>query len=158
MTYRKYSDEDKAAALTALDLNEGNVNGTARALGMPDRTLQSWHEGSRRIARVAQLREHKKGEIAAQLETIIERMMNKLLGDGVTLENKVDKANLRDIAICFGILIDKWLLLKGEPTQIHLQSARETVKRVVEETGIDEASARRIVAKEFEVEESDLEM
>lgn len=41
-TKRSYTDEEKAYALAQLELNGGNVKGTARATGIPWETLRTW--------------------------------------------------------------------------------------------------------------------
>jgi len=48
----------------------------------------------------------------SELEGVIERVLG-----GVT-DEKIDKASLRDVAIAYGVLIDKKQLLEGKPTQI----------------------------------------
>lgn len=44
VTRRQYSDNDKAAALAALDANGGNVRGTAKQLKLSHATLQRWSD------------------------------------------------------------------------------------------------------------------
>ena len=47
MTRRRYTDNERAAALTALAANCGNVERTARELGIPRKTLAQWARGQR---------------------------------------------------------------------------------------------------------------
>ena len=152
MAYRQYSDADKAAALTSLDLNEGNVYRTAKQLAIPNKTLEEWASGRRISPEVAQFRQHKKAELRARLESVLDRLLQGMEAPGA-LEAKLDKASLRDVATSVGILIDKIQLLKGEPTNIIAEAARESVKKIMEKTGLTEAEARRIVAEEFEIDE-----
>ena len=44
-TRRNYSDREKGTALAALDSHLGNVEGTARELGIPGSTLEQWAKG-----------------------------------------------------------------------------------------------------------------
>ena len=42
MARRSYSDAERAEALAVLDANAGNVERTARHLGLPRKTLEGW--------------------------------------------------------------------------------------------------------------------
>ena len=65
---REYSEEFKADALTALELNEGNVRLTARKLGIPDDTLYSWSNGVGISQHVLRLQAGVKGPLADRFE------------------------------------------------------------------------------------------
>lgn len=45
MSRVKYSDDEKASALTLLAVNNGNVKRAARVLGVPRSTLTAWARG-----------------------------------------------------------------------------------------------------------------
>lgn len=47
--------------------------------------------------------------------------------DGIT-QDKIDKAHARDLAITYGVLIDKMQLLEGKPTQILSIEERRDLK------------------------------
>ncbi len=156
---RRYSDEDKSAALVALDMNAGNVRATAGQLGIPRQTLQEWANDRKISPAVPEMRQHKKGEVVERFDELRERILNLLEGAG-TLEEKVRKASLKDLAIFFGVITDKILLLKGEPTVITAHAirdaARDTLRMVIERTGLPIERARAIVAEQFGISASDL--
>jgi hypothetical protein len=100
-----YSDEERATALAALDGNGGNRQRTARQLGIPRKTLATWASGAVHPA-VADLRHQKKRELADGLEQVAYLLLDAIPG-------KLEGANLQDLAISLGILVDKMLLLRG---------------------------------------------
>lgn len=109
-TRRRYSDDDRAAALAALAANGGNVARTAARLGIPVKTLANWARGDRH-PEAAQLGERKKGDMAAALEAVAWQILD-------ALPHKIGKAPLNQAAVALGIAIDKARLLRGEPTEI----------------------------------------
>lgn len=48
-TKRSYSDQEKGFALAQLELNGGNVKGTARATGIPWETIRTWKSKEDRL-------------------------------------------------------------------------------------------------------------
>ncbi len=111
MPRNKYSDNDKALSLTALDANAGNVLKTAKQMNIPRVTLLDWSKGRKINAEVSELRHIKKGELSDRLEELAQ-----LLLDGIPA--KVGTANLQQMTTSLAIAIDKMLLLKGKPTSI----------------------------------------
>jgi transposase-like protein len=107
---RRYSDEGRAAALAALAANAGNVARTAKQLGIPARTLESWAKGERH-PEAAQMCDEKKGPMADALQQAARKIVDSLAG-------KIERASLKDAAIAFGVLIDKMRLLRDQPTDI----------------------------------------
>ncbi len=106
---RRYSDEEKAQALAALDANGGNVKRTAGQLGIPVSTLREWARGRGVVNGVTKIRHQKKGELADELETIAWRVLD-------ALPEKLAEADARALATLLGIVIDKVQLLRGQPT------------------------------------------
>ncbi len=150
--YRTYAERERAEALAALDLNEGNVHRTAGQLGIPYRTLAEWAKGRGVAADVSRLRQVKKGELSAKFEGLAHTIV-----DSVTPED-IRKASLRDKMIAVGILTEKVLLLRGRPTQIVANSiGRETYRELQERFGLSEEEARKIVSEQFDIPESELE-
>ncbi len=45
MAKRRYSDQEKAEALAALDANGGNLLKTSEQIGIPRQTIQEWASG-----------------------------------------------------------------------------------------------------------------
>ena len=108
-----YSDRQKAEALAALDANAGNLRRTSRQIGIPVTTLWDWRNGRGTNGDVSELRTQKKGELAGELTEIAW----KLAGD-LQRGEKRRKASLVQIATSMAIVIDKALLLRGQPTSV----------------------------------------
>lgn len=99
-----YSDAEVAEALIKLAVNKYDFNKTAKETGYPPQTLRRWNKNV-----------PKKG-VGDLLERAVERMLLHIPTDW----------SGSNWAIAVGILIDKWLLMQGEPT-----SRTETVMRDV---------------------------
>jgi transposase-like protein len=107
---RRYSDDDRANALAALAANGGNIDRTARQLGVPRATLQSWAKGSRH-PEAAEDAAQKKGPLADSIEDLARKVL-------AGMEDKIEGARFNEAAVGFGILVDKMQLLRGKPTSI----------------------------------------
>ena len=110
MARRRYSDEERAQALTALRANGGNAGKTARQLGIPPTTLCQWKRGERH-PEAAQLSNGKTRDMAAALEAVAWQILE-------ALPEKVPAAPLAQAATAMGIAIDKARLLRELPTEI----------------------------------------
>ena len=130
MSKRIYSDEEKGAALAALDANKGNVHGTARLLGIPDSTLDEWARGRNQSAAVPNMRERKKGELAEKFDEVAHMLLDATTDDA----EGVQRTGVRDRMVAAGVAVDKKLLLAGKATQIHEHRAgpSEMVRRAYE--------------------------
>ena len=95
MGYRKYSDAEKTEAIVRLAINKYDYEKTAEQLRISDRTLRRWD----------------KDAIKNGVPELLERAIQRLLM--VIPENMSG----HDWSITLGILLDKWLLLQGEPTE-----------------------------------------
>jgi hypothetical protein len=107
---REYSDDDKAAALTALAANNGNVKGTARLCGIPPKTLESWAKGKGLSPAVPPLCEFKKGTLAQKLESVLHLLLDSIPDDPASIR----KAGVRDRMIAVGVAVDKRAALGGD--------------------------------------------
>lgn len=129
MKKRQYSDRDKASALAALDLNEGNVSRTSKQIGIPRKTLEQWAAHRHLSADVADLRQEKK----AELSVIIEDAVREMIGASSA---KLEGANFQQLWTSIGIGIDKRQILQGEPTSINKDvtehSNEERANRILE--------------------------
>jgi transposase-like protein len=105
----KYSDEQRATALAALQANGGNLSRTSRDTGIPFSTIKRWRDEP--DPRLADLGDRKKVDLSEKLEEIAYK-----LADAV--EGKIPEANLQHVATSLGIAIDKLRLLRGEATDI----------------------------------------
>lgn len=108
---RRYSDDDRAGALAALDANAGDLSRTARQLRIPRGTLQQWARRRGVPAEVRQLAQEKKPALAERLEALASDLLD-------ALPAKVGSASLAATATTMAIAIDKAQLLRGKPTAI----------------------------------------
>jgi transposase-like protein len=108
--YRQYSDEEKAAALIALDGNGGNLIRTARDTGIPRTTLRHWLAGEGTPSSVAEIGQGTRAPLAERLE----RMAHDLVD---VVPEKTATAPLREVAIALAIAVDKARLLRELPTE-----------------------------------------
>jgi hypothetical protein len=99
-----YSDTVVGEALIRLAVNKYDFDKTAKETGFPAQTLRRWNKNV-----------PKKG-VGDLLERAIERMLMHIPTDW----------SGSNWAIAIGILMDKWLLMQGEPT-----SRTETIGREV---------------------------
>jgi len=105
---RKYSDQEKAAALAYLDFCKGNLTEACAKLGIPYKTLSCWRDERGIVPAVAELHEEKKADIAELLEKVVV----------ASLQAKQDRGG-SITGIETGIYIDKLLLLRGHATVIN---------------------------------------
>lgn len=110
-THRTYSDDEKAVALTYLEVNKGDVARTSKQTGIPTDTLYVWSKGKHVHPDVLNLQEQRKEALDARMElmayTILEALPDKLEG-----------ANFRDAAVGLGIVVDKMQVLRGLASNI----------------------------------------
>jgi transposase-like protein len=120
---RRYSDQQKAEALACLAANAGNVKRTARQLGIPAATLTHWSKG-RVPPEVTKDGDQKKQCLAEAME----ELAFKLVG---LAAKRASRADLKELAVCLGIAIDKMLLLRRQPNQIIATETMTHEQRVV---------------------------
>lgn len=111
MGKRRYSDDDRANALAALAANGGNVNKTAKEIGVPPKTIENWAKGDRH-PEAANLGELKKLPMADALELVAWKLLGRI-------DELSDKGPLNQTSVSFGIAIDKMRLLRNQPTSIN---------------------------------------
>ena len=107
----KYSEDDRAVALAALDAHEGNVLKAAAFCKIPRKTLEYWRDGGAVNKPVAELRQIKKGELADRLEALAQLLVD-------AAPSKIAEASLQMVATSLGIAVDKMQLLRNKPTTI----------------------------------------
>jgi transposase-like protein len=105
----RYSDEDRLAALAALKANAGNIEKTAREVGVKPTTLRQWRDGTRH-PEAAQMSEEKAPEFAARLDRFAADVLR------LTTDDDIKAAPLSQRFTALGIAIDKARLLRGEST------------------------------------------
>lgn len=107
---RRYSDDERAAALAALAANANNLSRTSKELGIPVATLESWSK-RKTHPEASENSEAKKGPLADHLEAIAWKLAD-------SMPDKLKDAELRDVAVSLGVIVDKMQLLRGRPTDI----------------------------------------
>lgn len=106
---RRYSDLERSSALAALTANGGNLDRTAKQVGIPTTTLYNWAKG------VSHPEASSNGEQKRALADLLEEVARKILAD---LPGKLPSSDMRGAATALGIVIDKMQLLRGKPTEI----------------------------------------
>ena len=119
--YTDYGPEEKAAAIVAIEANNGNVNLTATQLGIPERTLRYWNDHKERFR-----------ELGVQKRAMLDKLdvTTHLLID--SMPAKIADASLSQTATAYGILMDKSQLLKGLPTSINVDLERNELTIVLQ--------------------------
>jgi transposase-like protein len=107
--YRVYSNEQRAEALTLLKLNGGNIQATARRLGIPRGTLREWAAGRRPPS--VDVQDERLQEVAAKFEEVVLEVLD-------ALKAKVNEASVSQLAIAAGISVDKICILRSRPLEI----------------------------------------
>lgn len=104
----RYSDDQRAAVLAALDANGGNLSKTARDTGVPKSTLIAWRDNVH-VPPSDELRTVKKLELADLIRAELAAIFEALPG-------KRAAASYKDATTAAGILMDKLALVEGDPT------------------------------------------
>jgi transposase-like protein len=128
MAFRKYADEERSAILEILAVNGGDVSVTSEQTGVPERTLFHWKNEAAKVG------SGKKAALADRMEELAHILID-------AIPAKVTGAHLNHIAVTLGIVTEKMLLLRGEPTSIEHHSsedARERIARRLIELGAGE--------------------
>ncbi len=125
--YKRYSDEDKANALLALQANGNNLLKTSKELKMPLNTLAQWHYGNGVHPVVTEICNERRPALVERLDDAAHLLLDNL-------PHKIDGAGLQQLAVAMGIVLDKSQLLKGEPTSISraVMSDEQRIKRIRE--------------------------
>lgn len=110
-TRRRYSDDERAAALAALAANGGNLKLTAAQLGIPLATLAAWANGTRH-PEASTSAEQKKPALAGMFRDFVGRVLS------LTTDDDIRGASLKDRMTAAGIAVDKAQLLDGKATGI----------------------------------------
>lgn len=105
---RKYTDDERAAAMALLESFGGNVAKTARQSGFPENTIRNWRDGKGMVP--PEVVANKKDDLA----DLFEREAIGALGMAAA---KRESASYRDLVTGAAIAADKIQLLRGEPTE-----------------------------------------
>lgn len=147
MAARRYTPEDRAAALAALAANQGNVARTARQCGVPRPTLIRWMQEQARVSGQSDTRPtpvptpekttppyptaRRTAAILPiavdALATVFERVARLYLKRAES-EEAVGKTSGKDAVIAAATATDKSRLLRDEPTAINEQLIHERLR------------------------------
>lgn len=112
-TRRRYTDEEKAAALVTLELNQNldcPIAATANALQIPDSTIDTWKKGEWVSDKVKELSGEKKQSLLELYEKAVTKGLSEIL-------DCAQPATWKE-ATGIATFTDKILLLRGQPTAI----------------------------------------
>lgn len=115
----RYTDEERASILAVLEVNGNNFDLTARQTKVPEQTIRRWTKE----AHLNKLVPPKKEELADRLEELAHSLVDAIPG-------KVTMAPLQQVATTLGIVTEKMLLLRGEPTSIEHHSSEDARERI----------------------------
>lgn len=118
MAYKNYTDGEQSEAMIRLAINRYDYYTTSNQTGISVKTLRRWDKDA------------PKKSVADLLDRAIERMLS------VIPQNMTGN----EWAIALGILLDKWLILQGEPT-----SRNENINTQLDNLDADEYE--RVVAE-----------
>ena len=119
---RSYTDEQRTAALLALDANGGNVKVTAAELGLPRKTLEQWAKGIA-VPHVAKTRHVTRLPLADRLEELAHQLID-------CIPSKLDEAPLREVAAALNVAAEKMRLLREQATTIERYEHLSDAERV----------------------------
>lgn len=143
-TRRRYTDEEKAAALVALELNQNldcPIAATANALQIPDSTIDNWKKGRGISDVVIELGGEKKQSLLELYEKAVTKGLSEIL-------DCAQPATWKE-ATGIATFTDKILLLRGQPTAITesrnaaelRKEAEDILAALLPEYGHDRAAA-----------------
>lgn len=121
----QYTDDDRAAVLAVLEVNEGNVKRTARDTGVAEQTIRDWKKSWEREGVPATVQAALPAaleDFASRAESIREKMLDQL--EAAVLN---DKLSGRDLITGIGVLTDKLRISRGEATSRTDQTVEHTV-------------------------------
>lgn len=154
---QQYTDQAKAAAFAALEVNDGNVKRTARDLGLPISTLRRWRDDWEKSENLPAAEDliQATGDFLQDAERVRNLALQKM---EAKLHN--NEGTVAQIATVMGILDDKIARAKGladrvTEHKITLPSRDEIVAALsgLQQGAIEAAAARDEVIVEAELVE-----
>ena len=142
---RRYTDEEKAAALETVNLCGGNVLEASRVCGIAEQTLREWVKGQCVPDKIfADFAAKKAGRATA-----VVRALNARLAEVLFDESKIDAARYGELVTAYGVTFDKLRLIDEKPTAITesrnaaelRREAEEILAALLPEYGHDRAAA-----------------
>jgi hypothetical protein len=118
---RKYPAEDIERGLQALAEYGGNAEAASRAVNIPANTLRGWK--IKFADEFGEVRREKRSDLIEKVWQAAHKALEQVL-------EKMTKASAKEAAVILGILVDKGLLLGGEPTEISKQMPQIVFRNV----------------------------
>lgn len=154
MTSRKgksqptYSPTFKATAVAKLYAEgypekPGALRAMAKELGVTHPTLSRWASGGKSAPDAELIKQS-----VFAMQTTIERELENIL---TSMEGVRAKADYKTLAIAFGILVDKYQLIRGAPTSRSVRMTEDLADRSNEDLEKIIADAEDMAAKAFEI-------
>lgn len=106
---KKYPDEDVERGLQALAENGGNAEAASRATDIPANTLRGWKNNF--VDEFVELRREKRIPLIDRIWEAAGKALDQTLA-------KLPEASAKEAGVIMAILVDKALLMGGEPTDI----------------------------------------
>ena len=136
---RKYSDQEKATALTLLKANNHNVFQTAIELKIPRKTLEHWSKETDIHPDLARTCLEKQGELDALFEEVARKYLGQA-SDPFVVSSTAGK----DAVIAAATATDKMRLIRDQPTAINANVRLNDEERSARVTSIfDRARSRK---------------
>jgi len=138
---RRFSDDDRATYVAML-VAEGYPTRVGALLkvssfaGIHTNVLRRWWKGTQNPP-PTQLVAQKKAEIGERIEGIVHQVLD-LLPDALEL------ADVRELITALGVSVDKWQLVKGQPTErVAVQNESSDERRLAEIVALYDAVRAR---------------
>ncbi len=127
-TYQTYSPEFKAAIITAIENNQGNVAATAKSFNLNEDTVRYWWRNSERF------REFKGASLslADRIESLAFDNVDSMALHDLSIVSYADKAR------ALNVLVNNMQLLRGQPTSI-TESIERTDVTVILQSALSDA-------------------
>ena len=111
---RRYDDKFRANAVIMLQAagypdKKGSLQRVANHLSVPSSTLHGWVNGNSNPP-PSDVQIEKKEDVIAAIQNELARLFPEL-------DKARQDATYRELMVAMGIMVDKWLLLAGEPTE-----------------------------------------
>lgn len=114
---KRYDDKFRASAVVMLEAagypdKIGALAEVAKHLGVPAMTISRWFKAAQNPPPNELVTQQKK-----ELTDRLEELAHKLVDMAFTIADDADtSASIQQVATSMGIVVDKWQLLKGKPT------------------------------------------
>ncbi len=118
----KYTNETKANALLTLEANGGNVNATAKQLGIPMPTLRCWSLGQGTGEEVQKLMKARRRPLLDRMEDVLHLILDQIPA-------KITAAPLPHLITAMGVVADKMALLAQRQMELDGRMGEGTADR-----------------------------